>query len=95
LAVIWNKYTTINAFFNEDLKTYYHEGVDFDGVWDKTPIHALIYGTVVMKKDQQDNHYGLSLLIQGNKQEDGKNMFYLLGHMSRYAAGIDAGCRVR
>jgi len=88
------EYTTVNAFFNEDFGTYYHECVDFSGICGKTPVHALVYGTVVMLKNQGDRHYGLSMLIQGDEQEDGKNMFYLAGHLSRYAAGITVGSRV-
>ena len=45
-------------------------------------------------KDQGDSHYGLSLLIKGNRQEDGKNLFYLIAHLSRYETGIDEGSTV-
>lgn len=45
-------------------------------------------------EDQGDSHYGLSLLIKGNRQEDGKNLFYLLGHLSRYETGIKIGAYV-
>lgn len=64
------------------------EGTDFAGECGKTPIRALVSGKIVLAEDQGDFHYGLSLLIKGDQQEDGKNLFYLLGHLSRYELGI-------
>ena len=40
-------------------------------------------------EDHGDTHYGLSLLIKGDRQEDGKNLFYLIAHLSRYETGIE------
>ena len=45
-------------------------------------------------EDKGDTHYGLSILIEGERQEDGKNLFYLLGHLSRYETGIEEGSTV-
>ena len=87
-------YTKITGFFNEDYKEYYHEGLDFYGQNDITPIKALVSGKVVMLKEQGKDHYGLSILVQGANMEDGKHMFYLLGHLARYAEGIEKGVNV-
>ena len=82
-----NGYACVTGFFNEEYtntskKKYYHEGVDFRG--DKTAIESFIYGKVVMCKNQGNKHYGVSILVKGDKKEDGKNMFYLLGHMTSH-----------
>ena len=45
-------------------------------------------------EDHGDSHYGLSILIEGERQEDGKNLFYLIAHLSRYETGIDEGSTV-
>ena len=87
-------YTKITGFFNEDYKEYYHEGLDFYGRNDITPIKALVSGKVVMLKEQGKDHYGLSILVQGANMEGGKHMFYLLGHLARYAEGIEKGVNV-
>ena len=70
--------------------SYYHEGVDFEGSVG-TPIHSFICGKVVMMKNQKNKHYGLSVLIQKNEKEDGKNVYYLLGHLSEYASDLKIG----
>ena len=87
-------YTKITGFFNQDYKKYYHEGLDFGGQNGITPIKALVNGKVVMLKNQKNDHYGLSILVQGTNMEDGKHMFYLLGHLARYAESIEKGVNV-
>ena len=44
-----------------------------------------------MMKNQKNKHYGLSVLIQKNEKEDGKNVYYLLGHLSEYASDLKIG----
>ena len=87
-------YTKITGFFNQDYKKYYQEGLDFGGQNGITPIKALVNGKVVMLKNQKNDHYGLSTLVQGTNMEDGKHMFYLLGHLARYAESIEKGVNV-
>lgn len=90
-----NGYAVINWHFREKNK-YYHEGVDFFGVRKgNTPVKALIFGKVVFLKDQGFYHYGKSILIKTYKQEDGKNIFYLLGHLDHYAEGIKEGATIQ
>ncbi len=90
----YHGYASITGHFNDDYGSYYHEGTDFAGECWKTPVKALVSGKVVLAEDQGDSHYGLSLLIKGDRQEDGKNLFYLLGHLSRYETGIKIGAYV-
>ena len=90
----YHGYASITGHFNEWYGSYYHEGTDFAGECEKTPIKALVSGKVVLAKDQGDLHYGLSLLIKGDRQEDGKNLFYLIAHLSRYETGIEEGSTV-
>ena len=90
-----NGYAVINWHFREKNK-YYHEGVDFFGVRKgNTPVKALVFGKVVFFKDQGFYHYGKSILIKTYKQEDGKNIFYLLGHLDHYAEGIKEGATIQ
>lgn len=83
-------YARITGHFNDWYGSYYHEGVDFEGSVG-TPIHSFICGKVVMMKNQKNKHYGLSVLIQKNEKEDGKNVYYLLGHLSEYASDLKIG----
>ena len=83
-------YARITGHFNDLYGSYYHEGVDFEGSVG-TPIHSFICGKVVMMKNQKNKHYGLSVLIQKNEKEDGKNVYYLLGHLSEYASDLKIG----
>ena len=82
-----NGYACVTGFFNEEYTNksggkYYHEGVDFRG--NNTAIKSFIYGKVVACRNQGNKHYGVSILVQGDRKEDGKNMFYLLGHMTSH-----------
>lgn len=86
-------YATINGHFNDDYGTYYHEGTDFTGSVG-TPVHSFISGKVVMMKDQGTKHYGLSVLIKKDEKEDGKNIYYLLGHLSEYAPQLTINSQV-
>ena len=90
----YHGYASITGHFNDDYGLYYHEGTDFAGECGKTPVKALVSGKVVLAEDHGESHYGLSLLIKGDRQEDGKNLFYLLGHLSRYEPGIGEGSTV-
>ena len=86
-------YARITGHFNDWYGSYYHEGVDFEGSVG-TPIHSFICGKVVMMKNQGTKHYGLSVLIQKNEKEDGKNVYYLLGHLSEYAPQLTINSQV-
>lgn len=90
----YHGYASITGHFNDDYGSYYHEGTDFEGECGKTPVKALVSGKVVLAEDQGNFHYGLSLLIKSNRQEDGKNLFYLIAHLSRYETGIKIGAYV-
>ena len=83
-------YARITGHFNDWYGSYYHEGVDFEGSVG-TPIHSFIYGKVVMMKNQKNEHYGLSVLIKKDEKEDGKSIYYLLGHLSEYASDLKIG----
>lgn len=58
------------------------------------PVHSFISGKVVMMKDQGTKHYGLSVLIKKDEKEDGKNIYYLLGHLSEYAPQLTINTKV-
>ena len=89
-----NGYAPPNGLFREAYPSsksksgkYAHEGVDFECNYGD-PIHSLIYGTVIdVQQDQNDNHYGMSLVILS---DDGKH--YLLGHLSKRC--VARGARV-
>lgn len=86
-------YATISGHFNDDYGSYYHEGTDFTGPVG-TPIHSFILGTVVMMKNQGTAHYGLSVLIRKDETENGKNIYYLLGHLSEYAPQLKVNSHI-
>ena len=86
-------YAKITGHFNDDYGSYYHEGTDFSGAVG-TPVHSFISGKVMMMKNQGTKHYGLSVLIKKDEKEDGKNIYYLLGHLSEYAPQLTINSQV-
>lgn len=89
---------TVTQWFNErpdSTSDYRHEGVDIavnHEVCGKIEIRSCISGTVICAdKDQQDNHYGKFIIIKAEKMYNGKNKYYLLGHLDRTKYYVKSG----
>lgn len=97
---IYDGYATCSQWFNENSNPstdYRHEGVDLVIDYkqcNEIPIKAFINGLVIAAGNQGNNTYGNYLIIKANEKYNGKNRYYLLGHLSESHEKLAVGSMV-